>query len=149
MALSEESRVDEFSIPNPHGSGGLLFYDRSPYDPTEPLNNYWVRITDHNFSVACKVWACHAPSSHPAKLFADMALQWSGWHGEMAWQTYEEELALSCRHDKFGHIAIRVKLLSGWKEDAWRVEATTMAEAGQLDAIALRAAAFFGREAIG
>ncbi len=139
--------MDEFSIPNPHGSGGLLFYDRSPYDPTEPINSYWVRITDHNFSVACKVDAGYP--SHPAKLFADMALQWSGWPGELAWQNFEGELALSCRHDKFGHIAIRVKLLSGWKEDAWRVEATTMAEAGQLDAIALRAAAFFGREASG
>ena len=140
--------MDEFSIPNPHGSSGLLFYDRSPYDPTEPLYSFWVRITDRNLSAAGQVYAGHAPSSHPAKLFADMALQWSGWPGEMTWRSLEGELALHCSHNKVGHISIRVKLLSGWKEDAWRVEATTMTEAGQLDAIALRAAAFFGREAI-
>ncbi len=139
--------MDEFLIKSPHGSGELLFYDRSPYDPTEPLNGYWVRITDRNLSATGKVYAGYAPS-HPAKLFADMALQWSGWPGEMTWRSLEGELALHCRHDGSGHISIRVELLSGWIADEWRVEATTMAEAGQLDAIALRAAAFFGRESI-
>ncbi len=139
--------MDEFLIKSPDGSGELLFYDRSPYDPTEPLYGYWVRITDLNLSAAGKVYAGYAPS-HPTKLFADMALQWSGWPGEMTWRSLEGELALHCRHGGCGHISIRVELLSGWIADEWRVEATTMAEAGQLDAIALRAAAFFGREAI-
>jgi len=45
------------------------------------------------------------------------------------------------------HIAIRVELRSGHMDDDWRVEATVMAEAGQLEAIGHRAASFFGREA--
>ncbi len=137
--------MDEFSIPSAAGSGGLLFYDRSPYDPTEPINSFWVRISDHDLSASGKVYAGYAPS-HPAKLFADMALKWSGWPGEMAWLSLEEDLAIRCSHDRHGHISIRVKLLSGYMEDDWCVEATTMAEAGQLEAIAHRAASFFGRE---
>lgn len=39
MALSEESCVDEFLIKSPDGSGELLFYNRTPFDPNEPINS--------------------------------------------------------------------------------------------------------------
>ncbi len=105
-----------------------------------------MRISDHNLFAAAQVYAGHAPS-HPAGLFADMAARWSGWPDAPTWDSLEGELSLSCTQDRLGHVAIRVELRSGHMDDAWRVEATVMAEAGQLEAIGHRAASFFGREA--
>jgi hypothetical protein len=76
--------LDEFLIQSAAGSGGLLFYDRSPVDRALPINGFWVRVTDHNLSAAGQVYAGYAPS-HPAPLFADMARQWSRWRGELVW----------------------------------------------------------------
>jgi hypothetical protein len=134
----------EFLIPSADRSAGLLFYDRSPVDPTTPIESFRVRVTDHNLSAASQVYAGYAPS-HPASLFAHMAQHWSGWPGELVWQSLEEELALTCSHDRRGHICIRIELRSGPMPDDWRVVATIFAEAGQLEAIARRAASFFGQ----
>jgi hypothetical protein len=136
--------LDEFSIPSAAGSGELLFYDRSPADRAQPIEGFWVRVTDQHLSAAGQVYAGYAPS-HPAPMFADMARQWSGWRGELAWRSLEGELALRCSHDRLGHIAIRIELRFGHMPDDWRVEATVMAEGGQLEEIARRAARFFGR----
>jgi hypothetical protein len=81
----------------------------------------------------------------PARLFAEMARPGSGWHGELVWESLEGELALRCSHDHLGHISIRIELRSGPMPDDWRVAATVMAEAGQLERIARDAAAFFGQ----
>lgn len=137
--------MEEFLIPSATGIGGLLFYDRLPPDLTRPIASFWVRVSDNNLSAATQVYAGYAPS-HPASLFADMAARWSGWPDVLVWESLESELAMSCFHGRQGHIAIRVALRSGWMESDWRVEATVMTEAGQLEAIARRAASFFGRE---
>jgi len=138
--------LDEFLIPSAAGSGGLLFYDRSPVDRAQPIGGFWVRVMNHNLSATGQVYAGYAPS-HPASLFADMARQWSGWHGELVWESLEGELAIRCSYDRLGHIAIRVEFRSGHMPDDWQVMATVMAEAGQLEDIARRAAIFFGRAA--
>jgi hypothetical protein len=48
-------------------------------------------------------------------------------------------------HDGLGHISIQVNLRSGHMPADWTVRATVMAEAGQLEDIARRAALFFGQ----
>ena len=136
--------MDAFLIPSATRGGGLLFYDRSPPDCSLPINDFWVRVTDHNLSAAGQVYAGYAPS-HPAPLFAEMALQWTGWPAELVWESLEGELALRCSHDRLGHIAICVELRSGLMPNDWRVIATVMAEAGQLAELASGAALFFGR----
>lgn len=136
-------QLDEFLLPSGAGDGGLLFYQRSPDDPTEPIDGFWVRIMDHNLSACCQVYACYAPS-HPALLFAEMAQKWAGWPGELIWESLEGELKLRCSHDRRGHISVRTELRSGHLPDDWQVVATVMAEAGQLENIARRAAVFFG-----
>ena len=138
--------MEEFLVRSAVGGGGLLFYQRSPADPAEPIDGFWVRVTDHKLSACAEVCAGYAPA-HPAELFADMARQWSGWRGQLVWESLEGELALRCRHDRRGHIAIRVELQSGLMPDDWRVAATVAAEAGQLENLAHRAALFFGRAA--
>lgn len=136
--------MDEFLIPSAAGSGGLLFYDRSPVDRSKPIDRFWVRVTDHNLSAAGQIYAGYAPS-HPATLFGDVAQHWSGWRGELAWESLEHELSLRCSCDRMGHITILVEIRSGPMPKDWRVEATVMAEAGQLKDIARRAITFFGR----
>jgi hypothetical protein len=135
-------RLDEFLIPGAVGSDGLLFYERSPADRAAPIDGFWVRVMGHNLSAACPVYAGYS-NSHPSPLFADMARRWSGWPGELAWESLEGEFTLRCRHDRLGHIAIRAELRSGHMPDDWRVVATVMAEAGQLADLARRAALFF------
>jgi Family of unknown function (DUF6228) len=136
--------LHEFLIASADRGGGLLFYERFPADRAERIDGFWVRVTDHNLSAAAPVYAGYAPS-HPARLFADMARQWSGWPGELLWTSLEGELALRCSHDRRGHISIRVDLRSAHMPEDWRVTATVMAEAGQLQEIARHADLFFGR----
>ena len=138
--------MDEFLIPSAAGSGGLLFFQRSPSDPAKPIDGFWVRVTDQNLSAAVPVYAGYAPS-HPVPLFAQMAGQWAGWSGELVWQSLEGELTIGCSRDRVGHVFIRVELRSGQMPEDWRVVATVLAEAGQLVSIARRAEQFFGRAA--
>jgi hypothetical protein len=138
--------LDEFLIPSAAGDGGLPFFQRAPPDPTKPITGFWVRVTDQNLSAAAQVYAGYAPS-HPAPLFAEMARQWAGWSGELTWQSLEGELTIRCSRDRVGHIFIRVELRSGQMPKDWRVVATVLAEAGQLEGIARRAELFFGRAA--
>jgi hypothetical protein len=138
--------LEEFLIRSASGDGGLLFFQRSPPDPTKPIDGFWVRVTDHHLSAQGQVYAGDAPS-HPGPLFADMARQWSGWSGELVWESLERELSIRCRRDRGGHIFIRVELRSGPMPEDWRAVATVLAEAGQLESIARRAELFFGRAA--
>jgi hypothetical protein len=146
MVHQRGSALDEFLIPCAARGGGLLFYQRSPMDPTEPIDEYWVRVTDHNLSVCTQVYASYI-HSHPAPLFSEMARRWSGWPGELIWSSLEGEFELRCTHDRLGHISICVKLASGHIPGDWRIIATVMTEAGQLQRIARSAELFFGRSA--
>jgi hypothetical protein len=136
--------MNEFLIPSTCGSGGLRFYERSPVDPARPLDGFWVQVSNRNLSAAAKVYAPDE-ASHLVALFAEMASRWSGWPGELTWASLEGELVLRFRHDRLGHIAIHVDLWSGAMPDDWRVEATVMSEAGQLEKLARDAARFLGQ----
>ena len=62
-----------------------------------------------------------------------------------AWESLDRELVLSCTQDRTGHVSMGVELRSGPKPGDWVVRSTVMAEAGQLEEIARRAALFFGQ----
>jgi hypothetical protein len=136
----------EFLIPNVNGKGGLLFFDRQPFDPAQPIEYFSVRVTDHDLDATAKVYAGYFPP-HLARLFARMAQHWSGWSGELNWESLEGELKLQCSHDGLGHITIGIVLRSGPYPQDWQVESSVVTEAGQLDSIAKRAELFFGKEA--
>jgi hypothetical protein len=127
-------------IENAADSGGLLFYERQPDDRAKSMEGFWIRITGQNLLCAGQVYT-GVLTTDPAGLFAELARQWTG---EISWVSLEGELALRCRHDRRGHISIQIDLRSGPMPHDWRVVATVMAEAGQLDRIAQKAVAFFG-----
>jgi hypothetical protein len=137
--------LDEFLIQSGHGVAQMLFFDRTPADLDRPIERLWVRLMDQNLA---GVAAVYTHSDHPAPLFAEMARRWQGWPDELVWQSLEGEFALRCRHDRLGHIRIaatlRSRLTMSW-DYSWEVQAAIMIEAGQLERLALEAAAFFGR----
>jgi len=137
--------ADEFLIKSANGVGTLRFFDREPFDLDQPIDRFWVQVTDLNVSAAGPVYAGY-DNSHLAPLFAQMADQWQGWTGELEWGSLYQEFALRCRHDRRGHIRIGVRLQAhqGAWDFGWEVQSAVMAEAGQLDRLAREAAAFFG-----
>jgi len=138
--------VESFSIKSASGAGSLEFFDRIPTFPHLPIERFWVRITDLNFSAAAEVYSGYA-DGHPAPLFVQMGECWRGWPGELHWVSLEGEMGLHCTQDRTGHVSIRDELHSGPMEDDWSAEATVMTEAGQLEEISRRAVAFFGQRA--
>jgi hypothetical protein len=137
--------MDEFLVLSADGEARLLFSDREPFGPDEPLEAYSVRITVRNLTAQGRVSADRDPG-HPASLFAEIAQRWRGWTGELTWESLENELELRCTHDKLGHIRIGVRLGRswGWPGD-WQVRTAVTIEGGQLDRLVVAAAAFFGR----
>ena len=125
------------------GSGGynLEFFDRSPEDPEIPVDQFWVRLTGPNLSAAIAVDTGYEPRD-PTPLFAEMAVRWRGWPGELVWGSLEDEITLRCTQDRSGHVTIAVELRSGWP--GWSLSATVETEAGQLERIARDSARFFG-----
>lgn len=132
-----------FTIQSASGAGSLEFFERTPEDARRPIERFKVRLVDEDLSAVGRVYAGYA-QTHPASLFAQMAESWTGWQGEMVWESAEDELRLRCAGDRAGHVTIRVALRSGPTEGDWEVGATIMAEAGQLPELARRAAEFFG-----
>ena len=134
--------MDSFLIKSASGAGVLDFFERTPADPSRPIERFKVRLADQDLAAVGRVYGWYEP--HPAPLFARMAESWRGWPGTITWESPEGELTLRCTQDRTGHVAIVVELRSGPMDQDWRVRATIMAEAGQLEELARQAAAFFG-----
>jgi hypothetical protein len=135
--------MQSFVIRNTAGSGALEFFERTPVDPRLPIERFKVRLTGLDLSAVGRVYV--SGGGHPAAMFAQMATHWKGWQGEFAWESSEGELTLRCAQDRTGHIYLGVVLRSGPSKADWRVEATVVAEAGQLEEIAQEAGRFFGQ----
>jgi hypothetical protein len=136
--------MKSFVVQNTAGTGALEFFERTPLDMRLPIERFKVRLTGLDLSAVARVYT-GADGGHPAVMFAQMAAHWRGWQGEFAWESLDGELALRCVQDRTGHVAIGVVLRSGPSKADWMVEATVVAEAGQLEEIALEAARFFGQ----
>lgn len=135
--------MESLTIKSVSGDGRIEFFDRVPFDSGLPLEKFWIRITDLNFSAAAEIDGKYT-NFHPLKLFTDMAERWRGWAGEQQWLSIENNLHLRCTQDPTGNVSIRIALNSGPMGWDWSASATVVSEAGQLDAIARRAVAFFG-----
>jgi len=73
------------------------------------------------------------PDNLPTKFFIELAESWRGWRGTKDWQSYERDWKLSATADGKGHVFLQVGLAAGASDDQWRVQATLVLEAGQLE----------------
>ncbi len=138
--------MDSFQIESASGEGLLEFFERTPRDPSKPLERFKVKVIEQDLYAVVRVYASleSVDEPSPTTLFALMASQWRGWQGEMAWGSLEEELSLRCSFHKSGQVPIQVRIRSGSSKGDWSVEALIQTEAGQLETIARQASDFFG-----
>lgn len=136
--------MNEFRVPCASGEGSLTFHERTPADPTRPLERFKVRLERRELSATVRVYADEG-AAHPGELFARMSAHWRGWPEAFTWTTSGGELGLSCTQDRAGHVELRVTLHAGPTDADWSVQASVMAEAGQLETLAGEANQFFGR----
>jgi hypothetical protein len=76
-----------------------------------------------------------------AGFWRDLASSWSGWPGTKCWNSIEGDLELKAQSDGRGHVSIECTLSCG-TPPRWRVKVWLLTEAGALDGLASRAAAF-------
>jgi Family of unknown function (DUF6228) len=138
-----DNAVESLLIPNASGGASLEFFERTPTDRQRSLERFKVKISAHDLTAIALVYRVHGGFS-PASLFAQMAADWKGWQGEFTWESMENELSLRCEQDRAGHVSIRIATCSGPTEEDWKVQATVMTEAGQLERIAVESSLFFG-----
>jgi hypothetical protein len=62
----------------------------------------------------------------------DLADSFRGWEGEKTWESLEHDASLSARHDRTGHVTVRVTLRGplGYEPD-WGASATFAFDAGE------------------
>ncbi len=135
--------MKSFRIKHADGPGAIEFFDRDPVDSTCPMTTCWVTLTGPGLSASRRLYALDEPVDSIARLFTEMAQQWTGWPGALTWSAIDGEISLRCTIDRAGHVAIRVDLRRSALDEDWSVEGTIAAEAGQLEAIAREAEAFF------
>jgi hypothetical protein len=146
MAKEQHEMCDEgdvFEIKSVEGGARLRFSHREPVSTAEPIEYFSVHVDNVALQASARVYAYW----HPAELFEDLALHWNGWQGTRSFESLERELKLACTHDGLGHILISVDLRSGPYHLDWTVHTAVLAEAGQLERMAMKARAFFGAEA--
>ena len=82
----------------------------------------------------------------PTQLLQALVPCWSGWEGKKSWYSMEGELEIDATSDRTGHITLLVRI-PGDSAVSWSALARVVIEAGQLEAVAQAAEAFFAKRA--
>lgn len=102
-------------------------------------DNFRVSVVSHDHSATRRVYA-YTDCAGVARLFADAARNWRGWHGEKVWESLEGELRIELRIDHLGHVVVAVRVRSEpGGADPWQLDAELSLDAGQLDGVAREA----------
>jgi hypothetical protein len=124
----------------PAGSGVIF----SPLQRSEAgrLEHFLVSVRAEGLEAQLRVWnSVYLPG--PETLFVAMARDWSGWHGQKTWAALEGELQLIATADATGHVRLELRLQPE-AGAGWRLTTEVALVAGELEALAARACAFFG-----
>lgn len=104
-------------------------------------NYFIVELRGSELSARCLVWG-DSHSADLAERLTNAAKQTSGFD-EFAWGSLEDEITLSFRCDKIGHVFIRIEMRNRHGVDDWRLASEIETELGQLPGIAEKAERFF------
>ncbi len=131
--------MKEMEIKSAHSATCLRFSDiQGEY--------FYASLVSPEFSGSVRVWA-YTDSQWLAALFTEMAENWQGWKEELKWSSIEEEFTITCTHDKLGHITLYVEMHHDFGSlEPWRLKASLVVDAGQLETISKDAKKFFTTE---
>ncbi len=100
-------------------------------------------MTNPEYSGAVHVSAFTDAHGLP-NFFEVIAKNWKGWQGEKEWSSIDGEFTIIAKSDKLGHISLAIEMRQDFGEtEPWRLKATVVVDAGQLDDIAKDAKDFF------
>jgi hypothetical protein len=106
-----------------------------------PYDDYYFIAEARGSSMQATALVASYQSWGMPQFFADLAAHWKGFEGTKSWASFEDELTLSARSDRTGHVYVGVQLTKG-HPPIWSIEVELVLEAGQLDHIAAAAQAF-------
>lgn len=135
--------MEEVSISQTTGGVGLRLCDPER-GADGSLEYFTVQIVAPTIRAQTRVYAFH--SKGLPTLFEEIAESWRGWAGAKEWSSLEGEFKLSCTTDGKGHVHIATRLADSLYGDLWRLEATVLLEAGQLEGIAKSVLTFVAGE---
>jgi hypothetical protein len=99
-------------------------------------DSFHLSVLHLNYSASRSVSAYTDPDGI-ARLWADAAREWRGWHGAKVWESLEGELRIQLSTDRAGHVELRVRLRSdAGVSDPWSIETSIGLDAGALESIA-------------
>lgn len=126
-------------------SSSKLTFSRLIEGDSAPCDTFTVEVRLHGGYVDARVSVYDIFPARWSQLFADVAQNWRGWQGSKEETSLEGHLGLSFTADRLGHITMRVHLTDRDGESDWMAAQSIHIEAGQLDELASRAAAYFGQ----
>ena len=133
--------MSEFVIGSPQGAK-CVFRSRT-YDDRGRLELFAFDVEDLDFKASMQVFqGLFEPP--PSAFFDRLASQWNGWVGSETWRSTEGEFSIVATSDRTGHVRFAFNFLKPSQSAYWTASAFVLVEAGQLDAIARGANAFFG-----
>jgi hypothetical protein len=91
-----------------------------------------LRVQTPRFSGTASASTYMMPS--PAKLFDEMADEWTGWNGQKTWSDLEQSVSIAATSDRIGHVSLRITLDGPDGES--RLQVCLEFEAGQLQSMA-------------
>ena len=128
--------MEEFEIKSAHSAARIRFFGIDG-------DCFHVEVTNPESSGTVGVWA-YTDANGPADFFAVLSENWRGWQGEKKWSSIEGEFSIVATTDKLGHISLTVEMQHDFgAAEPWRLKATVVIDAGQLEAIAKDAKAVF------
>ena len=120
----------------------LLRFHSREIDSDGAIDSYLATIVSPGLEATIKV--DNSPYGFPPSAFFErLASAWHDWKPEFDWRALEAELYLSASADALGHVEVTANFRGGFNQP-WRATGSCILEAGQLDSVARRAAAFFG-----
>lgn len=132
--------MDEFVIRS--DKEAKVTFDSRRFDQSGWLTAYAITLEARGLRATREVENLPYGSS-PAKIFGELAKEWSGFKGQKEWGAIEGEFNLSASSDSIGHITLVVEILPSYALPFWSAELSIEIEAGQLERIASDAREFF------
>ena len=133
--VTERHEDSTIEIRSSSGGRSLRFHSRS--------GDYFVASIEGDGPQASVIVWGYTDCSLLVDLFTSIARDWQGWQGERTWASIEGEFRITATTTRLGRVTLMVQLAHTDGEDDWRLTIPVFTEAGQLEGIARRAAAFF------